>query len=66
MNKNDCPCYQCICIPMCRHKIFEKLTKECQPLDYYYHNESYYEITEKFQRAFENIKKCLKPTKWGQ
>lgn len=32
---NECPCINCVCIPICRHKTFLKMHADCHLVSYY-------------------------------
>jgi hypothetical protein len=55
---NDCPCYQCICIPICKNKLWDKLF-DCRIISNYYYNEGWGESQADFENRFLNIKVCL-------
>ena len=35
MNNTTCPCLNCICMPVCRHKMYPDLMKNCELVDTY-------------------------------
>jgi hypothetical protein len=61
IKKEDCPCYQCICIPICRNKKFTLLFRNCSLVDHFYHNLSFHESIEDFTKRFEILVNCLNP-----
>jgi len=52
---NPSPCYQCICMPICRHKIYTKLLKCSTILNYIYclNNVTYESQIEKVTEALK-------------
>jgi hypothetical protein len=40
MNQNikeeDCPCFECLCIPVCRHRTLPEILSICEPVSQYY------------------------------
>lgn len=68
MNKNlsnlitkDCPCYNCICVPICRHKDYYKLGQECKlVMEYVKHMDG-----DHHRYRCKVIEVILKPTVWG-
>jgi hypothetical protein len=54
MNKVYNPCTKCVCIPICRHKTFTQLLKDCKLVDIYLikHGSAY------------NVMTVLNPTIW--
>ena len=56
-----CPCINCICVPVCRHKTFDNLYDDCILLeDYSYDNDL---LTPPIYRI--EINSILKPTTWS-
>ena len=56
-----CPCFNCICVPVCRHKTFSNLYHSCSLLeDYYYGNKSPYPRVHRLEMS-----NALKPTRWS-
>ena len=73
MNSDRCPCDQCIVVPICRHKLLEKLICACELVEDYtefidipfedsrnFYESDYYN----FDRLI-NVFKCLTPTRWS-
>lgn len=61
MNDNKCPCEECICVPICRHKDYRPLFGQCELL------KAYEPEHVNFNRSVErtmSIEKNLRPTKW--
>lgn len=65
MKHEECPCYQCICTPVCCHKQFTKLLRDCKLLDYFYNNEGYNETIAEFSIRYNILIDCLKP-EWAE
>lgn len=57
---SKCPCINCICVPVCRHKDYYKLRQECElAMDYTQHKDM--NIHRYCCRVLEVV---LKPTIW--
>ncbi len=59
---NKCPCINCVCVPVCRNKLYTYLFKDCALVRKYVIN---YSVVRK--RHIENMKeivKVLKPIHW--
>ena len=50
------PCYNCICVPVCRHKSFHSLYHDCSLISHLF-NEDYKDI-------YLDLQTVLKPTLW--
>jgi len=60
--QHKCPCEECICIPVCKHKSFYKLFQDCIYLRIY---EPTYLIREqRGLRSIQAIHNILKSTAW--
>lgn len=59
----QCPCKGCICIPICRHKDYTQLTKDCITIRNH-HNECVERDHQDFFFSICAIEDALKPTKW--
>jgi len=61
----DCPCKECICVAVCKHKRFDDLIRDCKIVG----NLLYYEDTGTRTRAFSKnvveMKKALKAHTWN-
>ena len=55
-----CPCINCICVPMCRHKTFDNLYDSCILVEQYYYDSNL--PSPPIHRLC--ISKALKPTRW--
>lgn len=60
----NCPCYQCLCIPVCRFKGFNTLMLECDIIKQYYYFDKrrtrLYRV-KTFETRMEAIESVLKP-----
>ena len=59
--EKECPCVDCICMPICRHKHFIDLTVECELID------NFTTDHENKPREVENMVityNTLKPSRW--
>ena len=54
------PCYECICVPICRNKHFISILQDCEMLSYFYYNESYGVDMEDYTKKITSIKIALK------
>lgn len=57
-----CPCEECICLAICRHKEYYMLFVDCSLITIYM--DTVESITEDTAR-FSSIRSTLKPTTWG-
>ena len=57
-----CPCIKCICKPICKHKSYTHLFKECILLSRYISN--YGNKHERNHLLISILQESLKPTKW--
>ncbi len=63
MNKLDNPCHKCVCIPICRHKHFNRLVDDCILVDeYIMHNIIYMKHTNYVYT--KSVMDVLNPTRW--
>lgn len=60
MNMPQCPCYNCICVPVCRHKTFGEVIA-CPLIEKYV---STYNLQSYFLCRI-SIHKSLKSTRWA-
>jgi len=59
-----CPCKDCICVPVCRHKTITILFKECATL-IDYENINIERLEDDGGRIYINvIERTLKPSRW--
>lgn len=56
----NCPCYDCICIPICRHKTYTHLFGDCSMITSYVADNDPMSI----EYIVTNIQSVLKPTIW--
>jgi len=61
--KDKCPCRDCICIPICRHKRFSIITDECS-LAMDYRNDYTDRDDEDYFISIVQMEKILKPILW--
>jgi hypothetical protein len=57
-----CPCTDCICVPMCRHKPYMRLFRECNIVDKYAKLD--YNVRLRTAKSIDEIEDILKPTNW--
>lgn len=67
---NKCPCEQCICIPVCRHKYFKDCVLDCVLVENFLYgpDAGYYKGTHlefKFSGNLRMVSKIVNPTSWG-
>ena len=62
MNNTTCPCEECICLVICKHKQFHKLFRECSTLYNYEPQSDLVKLRNK-HRLFL-VQRILKPTIW--
>lgn len=62
MSNKKCPCQNCICIAMCRHKDYADLFDDCILLKEY--EPKYKLIFIRNEARIHYIERILKPTKW--
>jgi len=60
---NKCPCINCICVPMCKHKFFSELKTQCS-LVYDYLTYDRKSLIDMYTDRVNKIYKVLKPTTW--
>lgn len=67
MRNNKCPCKDCICVPVCKHKVYNKLVSGCQIIkeELYFRGPVSDKIRRKrFTKAVVDVEKYLKPVSW--
>jgi hypothetical protein len=57
------PCFECICIPICKNKYYINLFRQCKILSKYLPN--YTDATARNKEKLINIFNQLKPNAWG-
>jgi hypothetical protein len=62
MNKNNCPCNNCLMIPICKHKRWTKMMYDCQPILAYANR---YKSASPIFYYTQVIYKILKPIEWA-
>ena len=61
-----CPCKDCICLPICRHKNVDRLVKKCTLLDEFIEDNSTRYIEEGIRlTSVSALKEVNKAFKWG-
>jgi hypothetical protein len=61
-NIEKCPCENCICVPICRHKLYAFLFRDCILLKD--HISKYHVESERNPYKIEQLEKTLNPTLW--
>lgn len=67
MSNTKCPCYECICVAVCRHKEYLDMINQCKTLLdtlYYDHKVTVEDRREFFMDILFDTEKVLKPTSW--
>ena len=67
MTQTNCPCHNCICVPVCKHKKYFALTRGCQLIrDFIDHELSSTTEVSDIQNAVHRriIYESLKPAAW--
>jgi hypothetical protein len=59
---NECPCEECICLPICRHKSWTDLSEHCLLISNYININWGKSYTRYYMIAIERI---LNPTAWS-
>lgn len=62
MKSKKCPCEECLIIPICRHKYYVSLFRQCSILTEY--ERSYTSVLGWDFNRILAIENALKPTKW--
>ena len=67
----NCPCYNCVCVAMCRHKKFHILLNNCCILDTTLYNRGRqnrnkirYQRLPGFNEMILEVRDSLRPTRW--
>ena len=63
MPDKQCPCIECICKAVCRHKGFVQLIHDCILVDNY-HSEYIERDRKAFLYSLKAMQDILKPTNW--
>ncbi len=67
MVNNKCPCKDCICVPVCKHKVYNILVSGCQIVkkELYFRGPVTDKIRRKrFTKSVVDVEKYLKPVLW--
>ena len=54
----NCPCENCICLPVCRHKKYSRLFKDCSLI------KEYIPFGNRKKKYLYQIEEIMKPTCW--
>lgn len=57
-----CPCVDCVCVPICRHKLFNDMISSCILVHEYLTDHRYISGVSAVMR--HRVSETLKPTKW--
>ena len=60
----NCPCKECICIPMCRHMHFIDMRMKCELISEYLFERYTYIKKDDYQLRIESVSGFINPTKW--
>lgn len=63
---NGCPCEDCVCVPVCRCKLYGNLLSDCELISKYSWpdcNHSLSQLHENFRHRIV-IRNTIKPTEW--
>ena len=60
--KLKCPCENCICIPLCRHKHIHQLFRECSILHRY--DPEYDNVEKRKKERLFHLQRIMKPSRW--
>jgi hypothetical protein len=58
-----CPCINCICVPICKHKEYTDVFEKCSLLLAY--EPKYYTLSGRDINRMEQIEQNLKPSLWS-
>lgn len=62
----DIPCYECICVPICRMKPFTTMLNECEKMSYFYYNETFSNTRqEEYDNKVKAMEDALKKPVWA-
>ena len=60
----DVPCHECLCVPACRLKTFNKLLNDCVKINHFYYTEQQVLKQHKFDNKIIAIQDSLKDPIW--
>ena len=60
----ECPCIDCICIPVCRHRSFSEIIRNCS-IVCEYENTHMERNGEEYFISLLEMERVLKPTNWS-
>jgi len=58
---DKCPCYNCLCIPICRNKLYKQLFMDCRPVYTYTFNLSGNPVA----NILEEVSNILSTKRWN-
>jgi len=65
ISDHDFPCQDCICIPICRHKHYKTMIRECNLIrNLLYFPDGQVRKDQKISTHLDKIQKILRPTMW--
>ena len=62
-----CPCKQCICVPICKHRVYNVLLNKCGLLKKYLFYKGQHHDSKRrrwFSKTILYAERCLKPKLW--
>jgi len=59
----ELPCKKCLCVPICRHKYYQDMFRECSLLSEFAHQNKWTYLGGPHHVRVE-LYKIIKPTKW--
>jgi len=62
MTKNKCPCIDCICVPICKGKMYSALFAECSLIEQWI--PLYYMPYARAKSDLDKLISALNPTRW--
>lgn len=62
----DVPCYECVCVPICRKKPFNNMLNQCSKICYFYYNEPHNDRQHSYDMRIHYLKKALKGPVWAE
>lgn len=68
MNDIKCPCEECICVPICRHKHYSQMVRDCIIIGYHLYEEGDFSSKNRVRRFYsylDIVRYTLNPTKWS-
>ena len=59
----ECPCKNCICLPVCKYKKYYKLFTDCSLIEEYISD--YNSALKRNKKHVYQLQKIMKPTRWS-